>query len=168
VIGGGDWARDRLIPNTVRSVINQESVLIRDSEATRPWLHVLDVLSGYILVGQKLLEGDKYCAKAWNFGSSDEGNISVEDAVKIMQEYWSEIKIDYDKSIRPHEAKLLNLDSSQSAIELKWFPVWKIRTAIEKTTLWYKNYINSKTILSSIQINEYMADAKEKGLVWME
>jgi len=166
VIGGGDWARDRLIPNTVRSVIEKSSVLIRDSEATRPWLHVLDVLSGYILVGQRLLEGDKYCAKAWNFGSSDENSISVETAVKLMKEYWDDIKIDYDTSILPHEAKLLNLDSSQALIELKWHPVWRIRTVMEKTALWYKHYINSKSILSSIQVNEYMEDAKKQQLIW--
>lgn len=167
VIGGGDWARDRLIPNTVRSVINKENVLIRDSGATRPWLHVLDVLSGYLLVGQKLLEGDEHCAKPWNFGSSDENNISVENAVKLMQEYWSEISIGYDTNNLPHEAKLLNLDSSQALLELKWMPVWKIRKVMEQTTIWYKNYINSKTILSSSQINEYMEDAKKQNAIWI-
>ncbi len=166
VIGGGDWSRDRLVPNIVRAVQERDSVKIRVMAATRPWMHVLDVLSGYMLVGQRLLEEDKTCAKPWNFAPADESNISVESVAKLMQALWSDIKIDYDKFDLPHEAKLLNLDSSQALMELQWETVWKIRQVIEKTTLWYKNYIISRTILSSMQINEYMEDAKKRNLIW--
>jgi CDP-glucose 4,6-dehydratase len=168
VIGGGDWARDRLIPNAIRAVQNNGSVLIRDSLATRPWTHVLDALSGYLLVGQKLLERKKGAAKAWNFGSADENSISVVDAIKLMQKHWPEIKMEYDKQYRPHETRLLNIDCSQALLELHWKPIWKLEKIFEKTTIWYKNYIESGTALSSAQIDEYMDDAKEQGLIWTE
>lgn len=166
VIGGGDWARDRLIPNTVKAVQENRSVLVRDSSATRPWMHVLDALSGYMLVGQKLLEGHKKFAKPWNFGPADENSISVVDALKMMQKLWPDIKIDQDKGEHPHEAKLLNLDCSQALIELKWNPVWKIGKVFENTTIWYKSYIESGHIISSEQIDEYMEDAKNQNLIW--
>jgi CDP-glucose 4,6-dehydratase len=167
VIGGGDWARDRLIPNTVRAVIEGKSVLIRDSNATRPWMHVLDALSGYLLLGQKLLEGNKQFAKPWNFGPSYENSISVFEAVCLMREYWDNIKIDIDPESHPHEATSLNLDCSQALWELYWFPVWNIKNIMSKTVSWYRNYIESKTIISSIQIDEYMADAVEQQLMWI-
>lgn len=166
VIGGGDWARDRLIPNAIRAVQNNSSVLIRDSSATRPWTHVLDTLSGYLLLGQQLLKGRKTFAKAWNFGSADENSISVVDAIKLMQKHWPEIKMEVDKEHHPHEASLLNIDCSQAHIELKWKPIWKLEKIFEKTTIWYKHYIETKTALSSTQIDEYMADAKEINAIW--
>lgn len=166
VIGGGDWARDRLIPNAVRATQNGDSVLIRDPEATRPWMHVLDALSGYLLVGQGLLEGKKECAKPWNIGSSDENSISIADTLKLMQETWCEIQYIIDNEDHPHEAKFLNIDSSQAQLELQWRTVWSIKRAMEKTTLWYKNYIHHNTLLSSLQINEYIADARKQQLIW--
>jgi CDP-glucose 4,6-dehydratase len=168
VIGGGDWARDRLVPNTVRAVVEGKSVFIRDNRATRPWMHVLDALSGYLLLGQRLLEGNKQYAKPWNFGPSYENSISVVDAVKLMQEYWNSITIGLDSVEHPHEAISLNLDCSQALWELNWFPVWKIRKVMSKTVVWYKKYIESGTVISSTQIDEYMNDAKEEQLIWME
>jgi CDP-glucose 4,6-dehydratase len=166
VIGGGDWARDRLIPNTIRAVQEKSSVLVRDTGATRPWMHVLDALGGYLLVGQKLLEGEKRFAKPWNFGPADENSISVVDALKLMQTYWSDIKIDQDPTQRPHEAKLLNLDCSQAIIELGWKPIWKLDKVFEKTVEWYKHFIENGTAISSKQLDEYTADAKKQQVTW--
>ena len=166
VIGGGDWARDRLIPNAVRAVQNNSSVLIRDSLATRPWMHVLDALSGYLLIGKELFEGNVALAKPWNFGPSDDNSITITEAIELMQTYWSDIKMDKDPVTHAHEARLLNLDCSQALIELQWKPVWKIDKVFEITTLWYKSYIRSKAVLSSIQINQYVKDAKKQHLSW--
>lgn len=166
VIGGGDWARGRLVPNTVRAVQNGESVLIRDSSATRPWMHVLDALSGYLLVGQRLLEGDISVSKAWNFGPFDENSISILDAVTMMQRFWPAIKVKKDQATYPHEAKLLNLDCSQAFLELQWSPVWKTEQVMRQTILWYLQYIEFGSVISSAQIDKYMVAAKEQDLIW--
>lgn len=160
VIGGGDWARDRLVPNIIRAIQAGNSVLIRDSKATRPWMHVLDALSGYLLVGQNLLEGNKDCGKPWNFGPSYENSISVPDAVNLMKEYWPEITMEIDPIRHAHEARSLNLDCSQALMELCWSPVWKIHKVISKTIEWYKIFLESQKAISSQQIYEYMNDAK--------
>jgi CDP-glucose 4,6-dehydratase len=167
VIGGGDWARDRLIPNTMRAVQNGTSVLVRDSKATRPWMHVLDALSGYLLIGQRLFEGRDDLSKPWNFGPADENSVSVVEALKIMQRYWPEIVIDYDSPPHPHEAGLLNLDCSQSIIELHWKPVWKTEQVFEHTAEWYKSYLSyGNIIISSSQIDRYIEDAGAQQLIW--
>ncbi len=155
VIGGGDWARDRLIPNTVRAVQNGDAVYVRDISATRPWMHVLDALSGYLSVGERLLNGDVTCGKPWNFGPADENSVSVVGALKIMQKYWSDIKIEIDPETRPHEARLLNLDCSQAIIELGWKPIWKTEKVFEMTALWYKTFLDKNIAISSEQINQY-------------
>ncbi len=166
VIGGGDWARDRLIPNTVRAVQGNKSVFVRDTQATRPWMHVLDALSGYLLVGEKLLEENVDCGKPWNFGPADENSVSVMDALKIMQRYWADIKIEVDRQPRPHEARLLNLDCSQAILELGWRPIWRTDKVFEMTAMWYKAFLEGGTAISSSQIDYYMRDARNNGLIW--
>lgn len=166
VIGGGDWAKDRLIPDVVKAIISNKEVIIRSPYATRPWQHVLDPLSGYLLLGQKLLEKQKDFAKAWNFGPSDEDSISVIAVLERMQKFWSDIKISYDKSIHPHEAKYLKLDCSQAHLELKWKPVWKGNQVFRKTAIWYKDYVKQKIAQTSSQIDEYIEDAKKQQLIW--
>lgn len=166
VIGGGDWARDRLVPNTMRSVQANKPVLVRDTRATRPWMHVLDALSGYLLVGQRLLESDANCAKPWNFGPADENSTTVMDALKIMRQYWQEIVIEIDTNPNPHEAVLLNLDCSQAILELGWRPLWKTEELFKQTARWYKNYLNDGSIISASQINDYIYDATEENLIW--
>jgi CDP-glucose 4,6-dehydratase len=166
VIGGGDWAQDRLIPDIVKAVSNCEEIRIRSPYATRPWQHVLDPLSGYLLVGQKLLEKQKGYAKAWNFGPSDEGCLTVKEVLQRMQEHWTEIRVVYDKSSQLHEAQLLKLDCSQSHIELHWKSVWTSEFIFIKTAIWYKDYIKSKSVLTSAQIDEYINDARKQQLLW--
>jgi len=166
VIGGGDWAQDRLIPDMVKAVSKGEEVSIRNPYSTRPWQHVLDPLSGYLLVGQKLLEQQKFFAKAWNFGPSDEECLSVKDVLERMKKSWPDINIKYDKSAQPHEAMLLKLDCSQAHIELLWKPGWKNNYVFSKTALWYKVFSEKKNIISSTQIDEYIDDAKKQKLIW--
>lgn len=168
VIGGGDWAKDRLITDIMLSVSSNKKVSIRSPRATRPWQHVLEPLSGYLHIGQKLLEEKVEFSSAWNFGPSDEGSITVEEVVKNVKNYWD--KIDYEIDEDPnqlHEANLLKLDCSKAHMVLKWKDVWDSDTTFKKTVKWYKSfYEEDKTTLTSQDLENYVYDAKSKGLVW--
>jgi len=167
VIGGGDWAKDRLITDIMVSVSKNEKVKIRNPKATRPWQHVLDPLSGYLMIGQKLLEGKKEFAEAWNFGPSDEGAITVEEVVKHIKRYWE--KIDYELNTdnnNPHEANLLKLDCSKVHSLLQWKSVWDNKTTFKKTVNWYKNFCENKEILTLQDLIDYVKQAKEKNIIW--
>ena len=168
VIGGGDWAKDRLITDIMFSVSTGKKVSIRNPHATRPWQHVLEPLSGYLHVGQKLLEEKVEFAEAWNFGPSDEGSITVEEVVKNVKKHWD--KIDYtinQDANQPHEANLLKLDCSKAHILLKWKDVWNSNITFEKTVEWYKSYYeNDKSILTKDNLDSYIRDAKDKNIEW--
>ncbi len=168
VIGGGDWAKDRLITDIMLSVSNNKKVEIRNPYATRPWQHVLEPLSGYLNIGQKLLEEKVEFAEAWNFGPADEGSISVEKVVKNVKKHWD--KIDYEINSnpnQPHEANLLKLDCSKAHILLKWKDVWNSKTTFEKTVKWYKAYYEEdKNILTKNDLESYIQDAKAKNIEW--
>ena len=167
VIGGGDWAADRLIPDIMRAIHRNEKVKIRNPQATRPWQHVLEPLSGYLLLGQKLLEGRKEFAEAWNFGPSDEENASVGEIVEQVRKAWP--KMDYEiqhNPGQPHEAGLLKLDCSKARAQLKWMPVWTGKSTVEKTALWYRTYYEAGGIQSLENLQRYLNDAKSKHIIW--
>lgn len=168
VIGGGDWAENRLLVDTMIAASRHEKVIIRNPNATRPWQHVLEPLSGYLLVGQKLLEEKTEYADAWNFGPSDEENMTVEKVVANMKKYWS--KVDYavnENREQSHEANLLKLDCSKAHALLGWSDVWDSRTTFEKTAKWYKAYYEENSItLTRKDLDSYVIDARKKGLVW--
>lgn len=168
VIGGGDWAQDRLITDIMISVSQDKKVSIRNPYATRPWQHVLEPLSGYLNIGQKLLEEKVEFSDAWNFGPSDEGSITVEEVVKNVKKYWD--KIDYEINRDPnqlHEANLLKLDCSKAHILLKWNNVWDSEKTFKKTVKWYKSYYEEdKNILTKNDLDNYILDAKKKNIEW--
>lgn len=167
VIGGGDWAEDRLLPDIMRAVSKEEKVIIRNPNATRPWQHVLEPLSGYLMLGQKLLEGRKEFAEGWNFGPDDESNICVEDVVSCVKSDWE--RVDYEirsSQDNPHEAGFLKLDCSKAHSRLKWKPVWDIKKTLEITIKWYKEFYENGIILSLNNLHEYVEDAMKKALIW--
>lgn len=168
VIGGGDWAKDRLITDIMVCVSECKKVYIRNPHATRPWQHVLEPLSGYLHVGQKLLEEKAEFADAWNFGPSNEGSITVKEVVNRVKEHWD--KINYEIHQDPnqfHEANLLQLDCSKAHRLLKWKDVWDSETTFEKTVQWYKSYYEEdKMILTEKDLYNYVIDAKKKGVLW--
>lgn len=169
VIGGGDWAQDRLIPDMMRAVSNSETVNIRNPRATRPWQHVLEPLSGYLLLGQKLLEGRKEFADAWNFGPSEDGNVTVVEIVDQVKAVWPKIDYEIQKSPdQPNEAGLLRLDCSKARTKLQWSPVWDVKTAIAKTTQWYRAFHESADVRSFEDLHGYISDAKNKQIFWAE
>ena len=168
VIGGGDWAKDRLMTDIMLSVSQGKTVSIRNPKATRPWQHVLEPLSGYLHVGQKLLEEKVEFAEAWNFGPSDEGSITVEEVVLYVKQHWN--KIEYEINSNPHqlhEANLLKLDCSKAHILLKWKDVWDSDTIFLKTVKWYKSYYEEDAnILTAEDLESYIFDAKAKNIEW--
>lgn len=167
VIGGGDWAKDRLMTDIMVSVSQSKKVTIRNPHATRPWQHVLEPLSGYLHIGQKLLEEKVAFADGWNFGPSDEGSITVEQVVKNVKKEWD--KIDYEINIdtnQPHEANLLKLDCSKAHILLKWKDVWDSNTTFTKTVQWYKNFYENNLVLTHKDLESYVADAKAQKIEW--
>jgi len=168
VIGGGDWAKDRIMTDIMEAVSQGEKLYIRNPRATRPWQHVLEPLSGYLLLGQKLLEGEKEFAEAWNFGPNDDGAISIVQMVKQMQKIWNKIdyQVEQDKN-NPHEAGLLKLDCSKARMKLNWNGAWDSRTTFAKTAIWYQSYYENQQVITEDQLKEYVVDAGELGLAWV-
>lgn len=140
VIGGGDWAEDRLIPDFVRAVTRGEPMPVRNPAAVRPWQHVLEPLHGYLLLAHKLWgDGPRY-SEAWNFGPDDENAQSVETVVtKLVKQWGGEARWRADTtSGQPHEAHYLKLDCSKAKTKLGWHPRWNLETALKSTAAWYK------------------------------
>ncbi|MDR2259622.1 MAG: CDP-glucose 4,6-dehydratase [Azoarcus sp.] len=145
VIGGGDWAQDRLIPDILRAIEAGEPVRLRRPEAIRPWQHVLDPLHGYLLLAEKLCrEGGAY-AEAWNFGPADDGTKPVKWLAERLAQQLStqrqkprEIPLEIDARLHPREAHCLKLDSAKARARLGWQPRWSLETALEYTAAWYR------------------------------
>jgi CDP-glucose 4,6-dehydratase len=166
VIGGGDWSEDRLIPDLVRALAQGQSLEIRSPLATRPWQHVLESLSGYLLLGQRLLQGDKSCAEAWNFGPELEGNRTVSEVLGKLNAHWSSLRWNVTDKPQPHEATLLYLDSSKARINLQWRPAWNFDAALEKTAAWYRDWLERGRVTSREQLAEYVAAAVRANVDW--
>lgn len=167
VIGGGDWSEDRLIPDLVRAIATQQSLEIRSPNATRPWQHVLESLSGYLLLGQKLIESDRFFEGAWNFGPDRSGNRAVADVLNTLQTHWPSMQWHHTALSQPHEANLLYLDSAKAHVQLGWQPVWDLDTALKKTSDWYRAFLDSKTTISMQQMAQYVDAAKKAQAVWV-
>ena len=138
VIGGGDWAPDRLIPDAFRSLDSNTPLEIRAPHSIRPWQHVLEPLSGYLTLAENLYHDAAGFSGAWNFGPSDDGARSVEWILEHLSRLESDLHWVKDTSPHPHEASTLTLDSSLSRQKLGWHPRWKLETALEKTMDWHQ------------------------------
>lgn len=169
VIGGGDWGEDRLIPDIMRAIASREPVVIRNPQSTRPWQHVLEPLSGYLVLGQRLLEGETEYAGAWNFGPRDGESLSVAEVTEQIKDRWNAFSYTTQAQSSPlHEARLLKLDCSKARTELQWSPTWEAQTAINKTVDWFKFYYESQKIVSEHQLRDYIADAELQGQPWAD
>jgi CDP-glucose 4,6-dehydratase len=166
VIGGGDWAEDRLIPDVMQAALKNKKVQIRNPLATRPWQHVLEPLSGYLMLGQKLLEQNTLFASAWNFGPDDSGNKNVAEILRDLKKIWGKIDFEVDKNENPHEAGLLKLDCSKANQLLKWKENLTIQETLEYTVEWYKKYYLDDEIISLQQIKKYIKKALINNLNW--
>lgn len=158
VIGGGDWAADRLIPDMIRAALKGEKVRIRNPRAVRPWQHVLEPLNGYLLLAEKLYTRGPRYAGAWNFGPDAGDARDVEWIVKRMFSRWTEAPgYVIDKGRHPHEAHYLRLDSSKARRELGWKPRWHIGEAIDRIISWTRAYAAREDMhqMCMKQIREY-------------
>ena len=146
VIGGGDWATDRLIPDMVRATLQGKPVVIRNPLAVRPWQHVLEPLGGYLLLAEKLWDKGARFAEAWNFGPAGD-SASVEDVVDQVIQLWGDGPTwVQDEKHFPHETKVLKLDCSKAMKRLGWKPRWKLSEALEETVRWYKAYVRGEDV----------------------
>lgn len=162
VIGGGDWAADRLIPDMVRAVSENRPVLIRNPNAIRPWQHVLEPLSGYLKLAQKLYEEGADYAEGWNFGPSDDDAKPVQWITKRFTQLWGEgASWELDQAKHPHEAHYLKLDCSKARMRLNWQPRWSLAHALENITAWHKAHQQGKNMreFSLEQIASYQEQA---------
>lgn len=166
VIGGGDWSEDRLIPDLVRAVSQSKSLEVRYPGATRPWQHVLEPLSGYLMVGEALLRGRREVADAWNFGPGEEGNLTVANVLGRMKSAWPDMAWHTTSVPQVHEAAFLRLDSSKAHSMLGWRPVWTVPEGIEQTAKWYQRYLEDGAAVTSQQLQSYIDAAKQAGLPW--
>jgi CDP-glucose 4,6-dehydratase len=158
VIGGGDWAEDRLIPDFFRALENNESVVIRNPAATRPWQHVLEPLSGYLLLAEQLFIGGEEFAQPWNFGPEDNDVRPVSEIIEYIVDLWGEgASWFHDASPQPHEAQLLKLDISKAKHVLGWQPRWGVYKALESIVEWHKGWQEGEDLkaLTIRQIGEY-------------
>jgi CDP-glucose 4,6-dehydratase len=158
VIGGGDWSEDRLIPDAIRANFGNSCLTIRNPAATRPWQHVLEPLSGYLVLAERLCS-DPGFAGGWNFGPHDSSVCTVEEVLVLLAQYLpGGLQWRGDTAAQPHEANLLKLDCSKAASLLGWTPVWGLNTALKITCDWYMSQLTEKDMekVSLSQIENYL------------
>ncbi|MCK9588176.1 MAG: CDP-glucose 4,6-dehydratase [Terrimicrobiaceae bacterium] len=180
VIGGGDWAPDRIVPDCIRALGNGEAIPVRNKTATRPWQHVLEPLGGYLLLASKiagasdlpsslseLLSAAAPAAAAFNFGPPLDSNRTVSDVVREILKHWAGEWVDKSDPDAPHEAGKLNLATDKAFHLLGWQPRWDFQTTVEKTVSWYREAATCRTpgdvsALTRRQIGEY-EEEKQRG-----
>jgi CDP-glucose 4,6-dehydratase len=163
VIGGGDWATDRLLPDSLRSLDNGEVLTIRSPGAIRPWQHVLEPLSGYLALAEALVVSGGQAAEAWNFGPVDDDALPVGRILDLFSARVPEFRWQCDASPQPHEANYLKLDSSKARTRLGWAPRWRLDKALDMTVDWYRTWRQGGDMreVSLAQIAEFAAAATD-------
>jgi len=172
VIGGGDWATDRIVPDCIRALQRKQPVPVRNKIATRPWQHVLEPLSGYLWLGARLsrleTSDDQLCS-AFNFGPNREANRTVRGLVEEILRHWPGSWVDKSDPCAVHEARLLHLETVKALRLLQWKPVWNFSKTIEQTVVWYRAAAKSPEsaqVFLRGQIADYCAAAERQKLPW--
>lgn len=163
VIGGGDWAADRLVPDILRAFEQNRPVVIRNPHATRPWQHVLEPLSGYLSLAEHLYTDGQAFAEGWNFGPKDDDAQSVQWIVEHMVKGWGNgASWQQDGGTHPHEANYLKLEISKAKARLGWHPRWSLETALAQITSWHHAWLENDDMkkLCLAQIQQYSLDIK--------
>ena len=161
VIGGGDWSIDRIIPDCIRSIEAKKPVFLRNPNSTRPWQHVLEPLSGYLLLASRLHDEPKKLEGAWNFGPDSKEVLTVKEVAKTLIKHIGRGEIEMASSpVQVHEASLLQLNCEKANQLLGWYPRWRIDKTIEATAVWYKTILDggSAEKITLSQIKEFFTD----------
>ncbi len=161
VIGGGDWSKNRLIPDCINSIIKNKSIYLRNPYFNRPWQHVLEPLYGYLILGEKLYKKPQTYSGAWNFGSKKNTVTDVLTIVKKIVSLWGKGKVVFNKKNKYYEQTNLQLNIDKAQKKLFWTPKLSIMKSVELTILWYQNIINKKNsseMMTKNQILDYMND----------
>ncbi len=171
VIGGGDWSADRIVVDFVTAIAAGRSLSLRNPNATRPWQHVLEPLSGYLWLAARLLADDgARLAEGWNFGPADASVTTVRDLAERLVAAWGQGRVEIPGNAgQPHEAGLLKLDVSKAAAQLGWRGVWDVQRTVAETVAWYKAHHQRSADLRDLtrsQIATYTADARTAGQAW--
>ena len=159
VIGGGDWSLDRLIPDAIKAFVADQPLTLRNPDAVRPWQHVLDPLSGYLILAQALYNQGVDYASSWNFGPSDNDSRTVGELVDVLAAYWPHRATwCREEGFQPHEANLLRLDCAKAKWKLGWVPGWSLEIAVKKIVAWHEAYSAGLDMkeFSLNQIKEYV------------
>ena len=163
VIGGGDWAEDRLIPDVLKAFELNKAVTIRNPKATRPWQHVLEPLSGYLLLAERLYNSPSDFSEGWNFGPNYEDVKPVDNLLDYIIKIWPGNSWKLDNTDNPHEANLLKLDISKAKSKLQWAPVWNLETSLNKIVQWHISWTKQSSNTQELcikEINQYIEDSK--------
>ncbi|WP_046483519.1 CDP-glucose 4,6-dehydratase [Pseudomonas veronii] len=166
VIGGGDWAEDRLIPDILAAFEKLQPVIVRNPQATRPWQHVLEPLSGYLVLAENLWARGQDVAQGWNFGPKDEDARPVDWILDHMVNTWGEgASWALDQNPQPHEARYLKLDVSKARTHLHWSPTWSLETTLAYIVNWHRAWLKGHDVhaLCLAEINAYMAAMSSCG-----
>ncbi len=160
VIGGGDWSQNRLIPDIMKSLLNEETINIRNPSAIRPWQHVLDPLTGYLLLGAYMEKNPICYSDAYNFGPMNEDILTVEEMVKLVIQKWGKGKYNIVTAIdQTHEAGILKLDISKVLSQIDWKPRYTALQAVNATVDWYKHFSDEKSTINAfteMQIKDFI------------
>jgi CDP-glucose 4,6-dehydratase len=170
VIGGGDWACDRIVPDTIRAIAAKRDIIVRSPDSVRPWQHVLEPLSSYLWLGALLTKDRKYCS-SWNIAPDEDAVPTVKDVVTgILQRWPGQTRMVIERDPSFPEAKLLRLNSSKAKEELGWRAAWGIDRTLDAIVEWYKHFYNGDGkdmyAFTAEQIEQYTQSALDKGITW--
>ena len=171
VIGGGDWAKDRIVPDCMRAWAGSKSVEVRRPSATRPWQHVLEPLSGYLRLAQVLASGSDFHGEAYNFGPVANQNHTVQELIEAMQVLWEKVqwRDTSDDQTHAHEAGLLKLNCDKALADLQWMPTLGFGETVEMTVEWYRKYHEAAEDIAGLtvgQIGDYEKLALQRCAAW--
>ena len=159
VIGGGDWSKNRLIPDSIRSSIKNQKIILRNPSFNRPWQFVLEPLKGYLILAKKQFENPKKYSGAWNFGNKSKSVVTVSQIVEYIINFWGSGRLEKLSKNNVYEQQNLQLNSSKAIKLLKWKPTYSIKQSVKVTTQWYYDVLKEKkspSVVTNQQIQDYM------------
>lgn len=169
VIGGGDWAKDRILTDFVSNIVNNQPLVLRYPQAVRPWQHVCEPLSGYMAVAAAMMQPNgQGAADAWNFGPATNTHTTVGQLAEMLVEHWGRGRIEIADGQTPHEARILQLDCSKANVALNWRSVWNVEMTVRQTVEWYQVFYDGGDVrqLTTDQIKQYEQDAVIASVGW--